>query len=35
LLGEVCCVTSALIVVPALTLLKNGAAKRANGAVVG
>jgi predicted RND superfamily exporter protein len=35
LLGEVCCVTSALIVVPALTLLRNGAAKRANGAVVG
>jgi hypothetical protein len=35
LLGEVCCVTSALIVVPALSLLKNGAAKRANGAVVG
>jgi predicted RND superfamily exporter protein len=35
LLGEVACVTSALIVVPALTLLKNGGAKRANGAVVG
>ena len=35
LIGEVSCVTAALIVVPALTLLKNGSAKRANGAVIG
>jgi predicted RND superfamily exporter protein len=35
LIGEICCVTSALIVVPALTLLKNGEAKRANGAAIG